>query len=405
MSYFHFYSKYKLEIDAEENVSCLYDLLNKERFCYGYSDTICIKELIEKMWEEITNEEVRQLARRFIVEGKGYIYLNKVYTEDYSVNTDVCIYGLFEPIPFLENLHIRLNGEFPIAFDDCSEKKMINACFSDIQWGQEGEGRNDLSVKIIDFFKGMYINNIIFGGVYTDNDIEKMKYIITNLKAGNDDVSFSLISNGTLNKKIVDLCDDYNIELIITICESDLEIISDDNGDHHVWADVLEWADYMSDCGIFFSINYVAQTMNYSKGKEKILEKGWKIKEISEMIGNGKLNTIPGFSERKEVKRISFPEQRGYNNCLNKRIAVDAFGNVYPCPVIEKKIGNIYTDLKKEIFSQKNINKWWKRRKDDFDLCRGCIYRHGCEECIYLEMLCEQDIVLPQNVCCNMGGI
>ncbi|WP_313240664.1 grasp-with-spasm system SPASM domain peptide maturase [Sphingobacterium multivorum] len=75
-----------------------------------------------------------------------------------------------------------------------------------------------------------------------------------------------------------------------------------------------------------------------------------------------------------------FTESLQFNNCLNRKIGVDIYGNIKNCPSMEKvysKVGRTVTD----IVQDPEFQKIWKLNKDSILKCNICEFRYMCTDC------------------------
>lgn len=81
-----------------------------------------------------------------------------------------------------------------------------------------------------------------------------------------------------------------------------------------------------------------------------------------------------------------FTESQSRNTCLNRKVAIDANGNIKNCPSITQSFGNIsdihlIDVLKNPVFTEK-----WNITKDQISICKDCEFRHVCMDCrAYIE--------------------
>ncbi|MEO5890276.1 MAG: grasp-with-spasm system SPASM domain peptide maturase [Ferruginibacter sp.] len=77
----------------------------------------------------------------------------------------------------------------------------------------------------------------------------------------------------------------------------------------------------------------------------------------------------------------NFFEIKMYNGCLNRKISVDAGGEIKNCPSMLESYGNIQTtDLSKAVNSAGFKDKW-NIKKDQVEICRDCEFRYVCSDC------------------------
>lgn len=76
-----------------------------------------------------------------------------------------------------------------------------------------------------------------------------------------------------------------------------------------------------------------------------------------------------------------FMENKLFNSCLNRKIAVDEQGNIGNCPSIKKKYGNIMEQSLLKVAKRNDFKKIWNLNKDTIDTCRDCEFRYICSDC------------------------
>jgi SPASM domain peptide maturase of grasp-with-spasm system len=82
----------------------------------------------------------------------------------------------------------------------------------------------------------------------------------------------------------------------------------------------------------------------------------------------------------------SFTEAHHHNTCLNRKISIDAEGNIRNCPSMPQSFGNIRDTTLEEALNHPDFKKYWNHKKDDIEVCRDCEFRYICTDCrAYLE--------------------
>jgi SPASM domain peptide maturase of grasp-with-spasm system len=82
----------------------------------------------------------------------------------------------------------------------------------------------------------------------------------------------------------------------------------------------------------------------------------------------------------------TFTESQHHNTCLNRKIAIDADGNIKNCPSMAKSYGNIKDTKLIEVVSNPDFQKVWHIKKDEISKCKDCEFRHICTDCrAYIE--------------------
>lgn len=76
-----------------------------------------------------------------------------------------------------------------------------------------------------------------------------------------------------------------------------------------------------------------------------------------------------------------FSEGLAYNNCLNKKISVDATGAIKNCPALEKDFGYIDHISFADVLNDKIFKNLWTVNKDQVKICKDCQFRYICSDC------------------------
>lgn len=77
----------------------------------------------------------------------------------------------------------------------------------------------------------------------------------------------------------------------------------------------------------------------------------------------------------------TFTESQKHNTCLNRKISVDAEGNIKNCPSMTKSYGNIRDTTLQEAIDKPGFKDMWFIHKDQIDVCKDCEFRHICTDC------------------------
>ena len=76
-----------------------------------------------------------------------------------------------------------------------------------------------------------------------------------------------------------------------------------------------------------------------------------------------------------------FSESQHYNTCLNRKICIDADGEIKNCPAMCRSFGNIKDTTLQEAIEKPGFKDLWGIRKDDIDVCKDCEFRYMCTDC------------------------
>jgi SPASM domain peptide maturase of grasp-with-spasm system len=81
-----------------------------------------------------------------------------------------------------------------------------------------------------------------------------------------------------------------------------------------------------------------------------------------------------------------FNESQQYNTCLNRKISVDADGNIKNCPSMTTSYGHIKDTRLAAVANNAGFQKYWQVHKGQISVCKDCEFRHVCTDCrAYLE--------------------
>jgi len=93
------------------------------------------------------------------------------------------------------------------------------------------------------------------------------------------------------------------------------------------------------------------------------------------------------FIEYDFISNINFfSESQKYNNCLNRKLAIDKDGNIKNCLGTSIIYGNLQSDRVAEIVKKNEFRHCWTINKNSIDVCKSCEFRYVCQDCrAYLE--------------------
>jgi len=100
----------------------------------------------------------------------------------------------------------------------------------------------------------------------------------------------------------------------------------------------------------------------------------------TEVIGSpaccGKIH--PGYFV---VDLETFAEGRKHNTCLNRKISVDARGEIRNCPSLPRSFGNARQVSLHSALAHRDFAALWSINKDQIDICKDCEFRYVCTDC------------------------
>lgn len=74
-------------------------------------------------------------------------------------------------------------------------------------------------------------------------------------------------------------------------------------------------------------------------------------------------------------------ESLTFNNCLNKKIAIDKNGLIKNCPAMNTNYGNIEDILLDDVVKRNDFRFIWSLSKGKVVVCKDCEYRYVCQDC------------------------
>jgi SPASM domain peptide maturase of grasp-with-spasm system len=76
-----------------------------------------------------------------------------------------------------------------------------------------------------------------------------------------------------------------------------------------------------------------------------------------------------------------FNEGLAHNSCLNRKISIDANGEIKNCPSMSKSFGNIKDTTLEEALNKSGFKKYWNITKSQISICKECEFRNVCTDC------------------------
>jgi SPASM domain peptide maturase of grasp-with-spasm system len=94
----------------------------------------------------------------------------------------------------------------------------------------------------------------------------------------------------------------------------------------------------------------------------------------------------------------TFAEGRRHNTCLNRKISVDARGEIRNCPSMARSYGNARETSLHEALAHRDFAVLWEINKDQIAICKDCEFRYVCTDCrAYLQD--ERDLYSKPSKC------
>lgn len=81
-----------------------------------------------------------------------------------------------------------------------------------------------------------------------------------------------------------------------------------------------------------------------------------------------------------------YMESLFHNSCLNRKISIDAEGNIKNCPSMSQSFGNLRDTTLQQALEHPDFKKYWNVTKDQIEVCKDCEFRYICTDCrAYIE--------------------
>jgi SPASM domain peptide maturase of grasp-with-spasm system len=78
---------------------------------------------------------------------------------------------------------------------------------------------------------------------------------------------------------------------------------------------------------------------------------------------------------------VGFAEARAFNSCLNRKLSVDAAGEIRNCPSLPGSFGNAARTPLLAAVQDPAFRALWGITKDQVETCRDCEFRYVCTDC------------------------
>jgi SPASM domain peptide maturase of grasp-with-spasm system len=77
----------------------------------------------------------------------------------------------------------------------------------------------------------------------------------------------------------------------------------------------------------------------------------------------------------------TFAEAQRHNTCLNRKISIDARGEIRNCPSLSRSFGNLRHTSLHSALAQRDFAALWSINKDQIAVCKDCEFRYVCTDC------------------------
>ena len=81
------------------------------------------------------------------------------------------------------------------------------------------------------------------------------------------------------------------------------------------------------------------------------------------------------------VNLETFAEAQRHNSCLNRKISIDARGEIKNCPSMARSFGNARETSLHGALAQRDFTALWSINKDQIEVCKDCEFRYICTDC------------------------
>lgn len=76
-----------------------------------------------------------------------------------------------------------------------------------------------------------------------------------------------------------------------------------------------------------------------------------------------------------------FMEAQQHNSCLNRKISVDARGQIKNCPSMTHSFGPVEAVKLEDVIGENEFTKYWYMNKNQVSVCKDCEFRYICLDC------------------------
>lgn len=77
----------------------------------------------------------------------------------------------------------------------------------------------------------------------------------------------------------------------------------------------------------------------------------------------------------------TFTEAHLHNTCLNRKLSIDANGDICNCPTLPQRFGNVVDTPLATATKQADFQTKWHIHKDQIEVCKDCEFRYICTDC------------------------
>ena len=77
----------------------------------------------------------------------------------------------------------------------------------------------------------------------------------------------------------------------------------------------------------------------------------------------------------------TFAEAQRHNTCLNRKISIDARGEIRNCPSLPRSFGNVRATSLHSALAERDFKALWSINKNQIAVCKDCEFRYICTDC------------------------
>ena len=70
-----------------------------------------------------------------------------------------------------------------------------------------------------------------------------------------------------------------------------------------------------------------------------------------------------------------------HNSCLNRKVSIDAAGEIKNCPSFGGSFGNAREVSLHGAVARRDFRELWSVHKDQIEVCKDCEFRYVCTDC------------------------
>ncbi|MCL2717205.1 MAG: radical SAM protein [Lachnospiraceae bacterium] len=407
MKYFKLFSNAKFDFDKKGG--CVINLFDYSRINLDSCQAEKMMDLIKCPMEdfELLGEVEKSLALKLMNKGMGYLYENNIVNEEYLDNKGIEVRGLSENVPFFEEIYIQASTQCNGNCDFCKNNSNLiyGGCNSCICWKNNNEEKVILETtkmnEIMTRITKLFVKTIIFSGGNPFINWIEIKESIQLIRKNMKDVTIKIITNGSfVNDEILAFCVKSGVKLVFTILGHDEMSYIRITGNKNIYLDLINAVNSCIDKNVEYETNILAKSSDLEKIINFINMHKWNITSISEIYEtNIPFKSIKSFDERINSNPSNLRKNQKFNTCLNNKLAINLYGSMQPCPMIEDKLVDLTIDDISKPFQTLLIDKYWRMTKQQVSSCSGCPYRFSCDDCTVIELAINSEKLNAEYIC------